>query len=96
MKAFVQKVIFAYEIFLKILLMALAPGLMAIFHFSFQFPLYFLKIYKFELINYFDFGFLIQVLATHFVCVKIFGPIAWRGHENVTYFSLGKLETVED
>ena len=44
----------------------------------------------------FDFGFLIQVLATHFVCVKIFGPITWRGHENVTYFSLGKLETVED
>jgi len=55
MNAFVKKVIFAYGIFWKILLMALAPGLIAIFHFSFQFPLYFLKIYNFELINCFRF-----------------------------------------
>ena len=55
MNAFVKKVIFAYGIFWKILLMALAPGLMAIFHFSFQFPLYFLKIYNFDLIIFFRF-----------------------------------------
>ena len=55
MNAFVKKVIFAYGIFWKIALMALAPGLIGIFHFFLSFPLYFFEIYNFELIIYFRF-----------------------------------------
>ena len=55
MIAIVKKVIFAYGIFRKILLMALAPGLIGIFHFFFHFPLHFFEFYNFELIIYFRF-----------------------------------------
>ena len=91
MNAFVKKVIFAYEIFWKILLMALAPGLMAIFHFSFQFPLYFLKIYNFELINYFRFRLPYTSSGNPFCLCKNIWAYSVEGTWKCNLFFVGKV-----
>ena len=91
MNAFVKKVIFAYGIFWKILLMALAPGLMAIFHFSFQFPLYFLKIYNFDLINIFRFRLPYTSSGNPFCLCKNIWAYSVEGIWKCNLFFVGKV-----
>ena len=91
MNAFVKKVIFAYGIFWKICLMALAPGLITIFHFSFQFPLYFLKIYNFELINCFRFRLPYTSSGNPFCLCKNIWAYSVEGIWKCNLFFVGKV-----
>ena len=84
-----KKVIFAYGIIWKIILMALAPGLMAIF--PFRFPLYFFKIYNFELINYFRFRLPYASSANPFCLCKNIWAYSVEGTWKCNLFFVGKV-----
>ena len=66
-------------------------GLMAIFHFSFQFPLYFLKIYNFELINYFRFRLPYTSSGNPFCLCKNIWAYSVEGTWKFNLFFVGKV-----